>query len=177
MTSLDILDRITKLVKHFRSHPEILAFPNRHFYDGELQPCADPAVTHSLLRYEKLPNKNFPVVFHGIVGKDQREASSPSFFNIDEVTIVKEYLMSLLEDRKLRLSRYPDLLLQTVIKRAGLFLASKDIGIIAPYHAQCQKILSVLPQKFKDVKVGSVEEFQGQVRSVATISDTRLTIR
>lgn len=37
------------------------------------------------------------------------------------------------------------------------------IGIIAPYHAQCQKILAALPDKLKGVKVGSVEEFQGQV--------------
>lgn len=96
--------RVTKLVKHFRSHPDILAFPNRHFYGGELLSCADPAVTHSLLKYEKLPAKNFPIIFHGVVGKDQREASSPSFFNIDEVTIVKDYLVSLLENRKLHIS-------------------------------------------------------------------------
>lgn len=40
----------------------------------------------------------------------------------------------------------------------------KDIGIIAPYHAQCLKILSSLPERAKGIKVGSVEEFQGQVR-------------
>ncbi|EKM56518.1 uncharacterized protein PHACADRAFT_160043 [Phanerochaete carnosa HHB-10118-sp] len=145
---------VTKLVKHFRSHPDILTFPNRQFYGGELLPCADPAVTHSLLKYEKLPAKNFPIVFHGTVGKDQREASSPSFFNIDEITIAKDYLVSLLENRKLRIT-------------------AKDVGIIAPYHAQCQKMRSVLPQKFKEVKVGSVEEFQGQERRVIIIMTVR----
>lgn len=40
---------------------------------------------------------------------------------------------------------------------------AKDIGIIAPYHAQCQKILSILPRELEGTKVGSVEEFQGQV--------------
>ncbi len=95
-------DRVVKLVKHFRSHPDILRFPNQQFYNDELQPCADGAITHSLLKYERLPNKKFPLIFHGIVGKDTREASSPSFFNVDEVTVVKDYALSLLEDRKLR---------------------------------------------------------------------------
>jgi helicase MOV-10 len=35
--------------------------------------------------------------------------------------------------------------------------------VIAPYHAQCQKIRKALrSDNAEDVKVGSVEEFQGQ---------------
>lgn len=51
---------------------------------------------------DELPKKKFPIVFHGIVGRDQQEASSPSFFNIDEATLVKKYCKSLVEDRKFR---------------------------------------------------------------------------
>ena len=40
----------------------------------------------------------------------------------------------------------------------------RDIGIISPYHAQCQKIRRALPKELEKAKVGSVEEFQGQVR-------------
>lgn len=101
------LHSIIKLVKHFRSHPAILGFPNRRFYDNELQPCADDAVTHSMLKYERLPNKTFPIIFHGVIGRDQREKSSPSFFNIDEVTLVISYVESLIEDRKLGISTSP----------------------------------------------------------------------
>ena len=43
--------------------------------------------------------------------------------------------------------------------------ADKDIGIITPYHAQCLKLRSSLRGVADGVKVGSVEEFQGQVRS------------
>ncbi|KAG8972234.1 hypothetical protein FRB90_010274, partial [Tulasnella sp. 427] len=33
-----------KLIKNWRSHPAIIEFPNDQFYDGELEPHADPAV-------------------------------------------------------------------------------------------------------------------------------------
>jgi helicase MOV-10 len=39
----------------------------------------------------------------------------------------------------------------------------QDIGVITPYHAQCLKIRSALRGVADEVKVGSVEEFQGQV--------------
>ena len=42
--------------------------------------------------------------------------------------------------------------------------ADHDIGIIAPYHAQCRRISKALSGVADDIKVGSVEEFQGQVR-------------
>lgn len=97
-------DSIVKLVKNFRSHPAILEFSNKHFYNNELQPCGDPVLTHSLLRSTVLTNQ-FPLVFHGVIGKDERESSSPSFFNIDEATLVKKYCLELIDDRRLRLSK------------------------------------------------------------------------
>ena len=41
--------------------------------------------------------------------------------------------------------------------------AHNEIGVIAPYHAQCVKIRKALSGVADEVKVGSVEEFQGQV--------------
>ena len=51
---------------------------------------------------------------------------------------------------------------------------ARDIGIITPYHAQCLKILNALPKELKGVKVGSVEEFQGQVSFQAERSFTKV---
>ena len=48
-----------------------------------------------------LPNPQFPILFHGIVGKDDREASSPSFFNIDESTEAKVYVRKLKENYRI----------------------------------------------------------------------------
>ncbi|ESK92561.1 rna helicase [Moniliophthora roreri MCA 2997] len=150
--------RIVKLVRNFRSHPAILHFSNEHFYNRELQYFGDRALTHSLENASELPTKKFPLIFHGIVGKDQREESSPSFFNIDEATQVKKYCMGLFADRR------------NTIK-------PEHIAVITPYHAQRLKVLNLLYKdpKLRDIKVGSVEEFQGQERRVVIISTVRST--
>ncbi|XP_039091687.1 RNA helicase Mov10l1 isoform X2 [Hyaena hyaena] len=57
---------VTKLVKNYRSHPALLALPSRLFYHRELEVCADPKVVTSLLGWEKLPKKGFPLIFHGV---------------------------------------------------------------------------------------------------------------
>ncbi|KAF9566555.1 RNA helicase [Agrocybe pediades] len=147
---------IVKLVKNFRSHPDILKFSNDEFYKSELRTCGNKAIISSMENYEQLPKKKFPLIFHAIIGKDMRESSSPSFFNIDEATQVKQYCISLLSNRKNGLK-------------------AEHIGVITPYHAQRHKILSILQKdpKMQDIKVGSVEEFQGQERRVIIISTVR----
>ncbi|KAJ6600007.1 P-loop containing nucleoside triphosphate hydrolase protein [Mycena vulgaris] len=145
---------VVKLTKNFRSHNAILKFPNERFYKGELQQCGDSRVINAFIGAPVLPNKAFPIVFHAISGKDDREAASPSFFNIDEVTQVKTYIQSLRADRRFRIT-------------------DNDIGVIAPYHAQCLKIRTALRAVADGVKVGSVEEFQGQERRVIIISTVR----
>ncbi|KAH9477519.1 Putative helicase mov-10-B.1 [Psilocybe cubensis] len=145
---------VVKLVKNFRSHDAILKFPNQTFYENELQACAEASVINTYTDSQYLPSKKFPVVFHSVAGKDDRESSSPSFFNIDEITQVKSYVQKLKSDRAFR-------------------TADKDIGIIAPYHAQCVKLRAALRSVADDIKIGSVEEFQGQERKVVIISTVR----
>lgn len=95
-----------KLVKNFRSHSAILKFPNEKFYRGDLQCCGDPKTINFYINSQHLVKKNFPIVFHSISGKDDREASSPSFFNIDEVTQVKTLIAKLRSDRNQRISEF-----------------------------------------------------------------------
>ncbi|KAG6850077.1 hypothetical protein H0H93_001427 [Arthromyces matolae] len=136
------------------SHPSILKFPNERFYDNELVPCGGNAKVNKYINSPCLPNPKFPVVFHGVCGKDDRETSSPSFFNVEEVLQVKAYIKSLRSDRHFRTT-------------------DDDIGVISPYNAQCRKIRTALRGVADSVKVGSVEEFQGQERSVIIISTVR----
>ena len=108
---------VTKLVCNYRSHPAILKLPNECFYDDELKPCADKLLRESLCQWEWLPHKGFPLIFHGVVGSDMREESSPSFFNPTEVAVVMDYIDKLLATR-------------------GLKITETDIGIISPYRKQ-----------------------------------------
>ncbi|PFH46788.1 hypothetical protein AMATHDRAFT_153829, partial [Amanita thiersii Skay4041] len=129
-------------------------FPNERFYNGDLRRCAESTVTDAYLGSQFLPAKNFPIVFHAVAGKDERESSSPSFFNIDEAIQVKHYVQALRADRRFRTT-------------------DNDIGIITPYNAQCLKIRSILKAVADGIKVGSVEEFQGQERKVIIVSTVR----
>lgn len=87
------------------------------FYANELIPAADELKVTNLCQWSMLPTKGFPIIFHGIQGQDTREASSPSFFNPQEVVAVVEYVALLLNERSLGVT--PD-----------------DIGIISPYRKQ-----------------------------------------
>ncbi|KAG8924963.1 hypothetical protein FRC01_010849 [Tulasnella sp. 417] len=106
-----------KLIKNWRSHQGIISFPNRMFYDGELEACAPPSSANLCLGWEGLPNRSYPVVFQAIKGRDLRELSSPSWFNIEEASAVWHYV------RDLR-------------RNASLGLGDEHIGVIAPYRAQ-----------------------------------------
>jgi helicase MOV-10 len=171
---LNYIDSIVKLLKNFRSHPAILRFPNERFYKGALQAHADPTIIDSLLRSDCVIGPSFPVVFHAIVGNDEREARSPSFFNRGEASLVKEYINRLKEDKRLRLSEHYvcDLDFQESLTQPT---EDEHIGVISPYNAQCGKIRQLLKSS-PGIKVGSVEEFQGQERRVIIISTVRSTL-
>ncbi|XP_017324243.1 putative helicase mov-10-B.1 [Ictalurus punctatus] len=158
---------VTKLLRNYRSHKAILKIPNEMFYDGELQPCADEFSTNFYCYWEHLPKKGFPLIFHGVPGKDVRELNSPSFFNTSEITVVVDYLKKLL---------------LTQGKNCVAKISPKDIGIITPYRKQVEKLRKAITKcdkelkAFRDIehlKVGSVEEFQGQERRVIIVSTVR----
>jgi helicase MOV-10 len=148
---------VTKLLDNYRSHPAILDQPNRMFYHNELIASADPVLRSRMCQWEGLVTQRFPIIFHGIVGEENQESNSPSFFNPDEVSVVCDYVKQLKETRG----------------PCSLKIA-KDVGVIAPYRKQVQKIRWCLEkQHIRGVKVGSVEEFQGQERTVIIISTVR----
>ncbi|KAM4675634.1 RNA helicase Mov10l1-like [Discoglossus pictus] len=146
---------ITKLMKNYRSHAALLHLPSRLFYHKELKVCADPAVVNRLLRWDKLPRKGFPLVFHGVRGTEMREGNNPSWFNSSEAVQVMRYCCIL-------------------TKHVTTSVSPKDIGVITPYRKQGEKIRILLRTvDLLDIKVGSVEEFQGQEYLVIIISMVR----
>ncbi|KAH9930534.1 P-loop containing nucleoside triphosphate hydrolase protein [Epithele typhae] len=144
-----------KLVKNFRSHEAILQYPNNQFYDGDLEACADPEATDAFLGSAQLVNLRFPVVFQHVSGENEREASSPSYFNILEATETVERIKLVLRD-----AAHP--------------VRPEDIAVITPYYAQARKIRMLLKtSKIEGVTVCSVEQIQGQERPVIFISTVR----
>ncbi|XP_059186180.1 putative helicase mov-10-B.2 [Centropristis striata] len=160
---------VTKLLRNYRSHAAILKVPNEMFYENELQVFADQWERETYCSWEHLPKKGFPLIFHGVMGKDERESNSPSFFNVSEIEVLIHYLTKLIE---------------TQGKKGLPKLAAKDIGIIAPYRKQVEKIQKALKSvsavkqlgDLKELKVGSVEEFQGQERKIIMVSTVRSSI-
>ncbi|XP_044071008.1 putative helicase mov-10-B.1 isoform X2 [Siniperca chuatsi] len=160
---------VTKLLRNYRSHVAILKIPNELFYENELQVFADQWDREAYCNWEYLPKKGFPVIFHGVMGKDEREANSPSFFNVSEIEVLVDYLTKLME---------------TQGKKGLPKLSAKDIGIIAPYRKQVEKIRKALKSvsglsrwsDLTELKVGSVEEFQGQERKIIMVSTVRSSI-
>lgn len=64
---------ITKLLLNYRSHPAIMQIPNEMFYDNELVAMADLQERNSLSEWSGLPTSGFPVMFQGVLGKEERE--------------------------------------------------------------------------------------------------------
>ncbi|XP_007546936.1 putative helicase mov-10-B.1 isoform X1 [Poecilia formosa] len=160
---------VTKLLQNYRSHAAILKIPNEEFYNNELQVSASQEEREIYCNWEALPQKGFPVIFHGVLGKDEREGNSPSFFNVSEIETLVAYL---------------NRLEQTQGKKGLPKLSAKDIGIITPYRKQVEKIQKALKSLKtlshwndpKELKVGSVEEFQGQERNIIIISTVRSSL-
>ena len=46
---------------------------------------------------EQARKQKVPLVFHGVIGQDLKEESSPSFFNVEEIVIVLDYIRQVLE--------------------------------------------------------------------------------
>lgn len=62
---------ITKLVKNYRSHENLLYVSNKQFYRNELIICGGPD-TQMALNWSYLPNKEFPMIFQEVLGTEER---------------------------------------------------------------------------------------------------------
>uniref|UniRef100_A0A8D3CVK1 RNA helicase n=1 Tax=Scophthalmus maximus TaxID=52904 RepID=A0A8D3CVK1_SCOMX len=146
---------VTKLIYNYRSHEALLVLPSKLFYQGELCCKAPRAIADSLCQWKNLPKKGFPLLFHGVRGTEMREGNNPSWFNPVEAVQAMLYCCQL-------------------SKKLYNPVNASDIGIIAPYKKQCEKIRVLLGKVgLSDIKVGSVEEFQGQEFLVIIMSTVR----
>jgi len=117
---------------------------------------SDPSITRSLARWEFLKD-GFPVLFWGVRGEDFREEESASFYNLFECQKVVEIVELLLNSKSVQ----PPVTLN-------------DIGVVTPFFKQVRMIRNHLRSaKHHNVRVGSVEDYQGQEEKIIIISTVR----
>jgi regulator of nonsense transcripts 1 len=133
----------------YRMHPAISAFPSRYFYGGTIcdgVTALDRAPPAGAFPF---PNPVMPICFINVMGTDVQEGTSHQ--NSDEAAIVARVL--------------------EYLHRKGVAVA--DMGVIAPYAAQETLIKSQLEGHFGDVKIATVESYQGSERRFIIMSAVR----
>lgn len=144
---------IVQLTDNYRSHPLILKLYSQMFYSGSLIAQVDPSNCpedqHLLSKFG-----NIPLLFKHINGVEARDEDSPSWHNQAEMDEVAHVVSKLV--------------------KSGC--APEEIGIIAPYQKQVQKLQSFIynnRHQFAGVVVGTVEFLQGSKRRVIVITTVR----
>jgi len=63
-------------------------------------------ITYHMVNSDVLPRKGFPVVFHGIRGNEEHTTSSPTYFNVLEASIIRDYCMKLTRDPERKICKH-----------------------------------------------------------------------
>uniref|UniRef100_A0AC34QQH7 Helicase ATP-binding domain-containing protein n=1 Tax=Panagrolaimus sp. JU765 TaxID=591449 RepID=A0AC34QQH7_9BILA len=142
---------MVQLTENHRSHRAIVKIYSDFFYDGTLVPT-DPKGHDSLCRIGMVPNGMFPIIFHSITTGVEQVSQTLSKANMAEVEMVCKYVVLLTTEYRVK---------------------DEDIGIVAPYNFQRDKICEKIGRQHKDIVVGSVEKFQGSEKRVIILSTVR----
>ncbi|KAG9414015.1 hypothetical protein AC1031_013218 [Aphanomyces cochlioides] len=144
---------ITKLVNNYRSHVSLISLSSKLFYNNELFACADPRLVDSMCQWEELKGRSqFPLLFYGVYGEQQKKLESQSYSNPLEAIKVADVIDSLLASTTANIS-------------------TKDIAVITPFRQQVIKIRHLLRSRgLGAVNVGTVYNLQGQESKVCIIS-------
>lgn len=147
----------TRLIRNFRSHPEIVSLYNNMYYEGHLRTEAPMEIVCRFHNWFYLPNATFPIMFHSVFGTTMNTKSSVSLCNNKEIDVVMDYVKDLM-----------------YFGLNGEKLLQTDIGIISPYKNQYQRIQEQLNMRnWSQIDCGSVELFQGKEKHVIIVSFVR----
>jgi superfamily I DNA and/or RNA helicase len=151
-----------ELVEQYRGHPHLLHISSELFYGSRLVSSTMCSGKNTLdLRAWGIapqPTKaGFPLVFCALDGEDEHEPDTPCFHNPKEAEYIANELI-------------PSLL----AANSALNQDRKSIGVITPYRSQVVRIRRLLRRRrLNDVRVGTVEDYQGQEQRVVVVSVVR----
>ncbi|KAI8619601.1 P-loop containing nucleoside triphosphate hydrolase protein [Chytriomyces sp. MP71] len=163
----DLVPPFVNLVRNYRSYPGFLMIPSLLYYGNTLIPAAPTSLTHAFLGNSFLPNPDFPAVFYGIQGMDERclhaeglnESESTTFgwFNSAEAAKVLDTV-------------------QSICNLDGVTM--RDFGVISPFREQVKLLRALLRANgLGSVDVGTVEDYQGMERRIIVISIVRSRVK
>lgn len=145
---------LTKLLYNYRALPSIMSVYSKLFYDNELVSMVSEKESREAKLLADLqaifePNVDMPrthgTFFYGIMGENMQETDSPSWYNPAEAREV--FLITI---QLYRRNIHPD-----------------QIGILTPYAKQVKMLRNMfIGADVAMPKIGSVEEFQGQVTTM-----------
>ena len=146
------------LKTQYRCPPSLLEFPSKYFYGGKVK-CSPGAKNRD---GSELPagfpwpgknNKTMPLAFVHLGGDLETTHDFGGRSNTPEAELVCRIVMDLL---------------------SGGDVEAHNIAIISPYSRQVDKIRGELSgRNIRNVRVGTVDSFQGQEKDIVIISGTR----
>ena len=145
---------ISTLTEQYRMHKSLYEFSNKHFYDNQIVTHGEIELDERVKNSFPWPNKDVPTFFYNSIEPEKSENSS--YYNDKEMYKVYAVVHNL--------------------NKAGVQM--KDIGIITPYSVQKLKLQfeKFYSDRFKDLKIESVDGFQGMEKEYIIISSVRSNI-
>ncbi len=142
----------TELRDNYRSHEVLLQVSSELFYNGNLRCKAPKALTSTCEKFELLPHSDFPLLVYDVEGEELNKLDTPSFFNVEECRAISRLITALLTSPSVNIT-------------------TAQISVITCFRAQVLKLRQILRENnLSAIKVGVVEDFQGQETSVVLIS-------
>ncbi len=146
---------ISILNEQYRMHEFLYKFSNKFFYNNEISSAKD--IEHldiNVMNYFPWPNKNIPSFFYNYIFPEKKENNS--YYNTKEI----------------------DLTAQIVYRLVKAGVLPKDIGIITPYNSQKFRLINKFDDdKYYDLRIESVDGFQGMEKNYIILSTVRNNIK
>lgn len=140
------------LRQNYRSNDGILRLPSDLFYSSTLVYSGDTerVIPPNVQWDEGSSECQVPLIFYGVNGEHTREGESHSYSNKIEAVVCTRLIKNLVDNTE---------------------VGANDIGVLALYRRQVYLIRSLLrEQGLKNVRVGTLDDYQGQEEKVVFIS-------